>query len=44
MPEQIHQPVAIMFTDIGGYTALMGKDEQKAMELLKVNREIQKRL
>ena len=38
------QLAAIMFTDIVGYTALMGKDEQKAMELLKVNREIQKPL
>lgn len=31
-----------MFTDIVGYTALMGNDEQKAFELLKKNREIQK--
>jgi TolB-like protein/Flp pilus assembly protein TadD len=29
-----------MFTDIVGYTALMGKDEQKAFEILKKNREI----
>jgi len=35
---------AIMFTDIVGYTALMGKDEQKAMELLKFNRDTQKPL
>ena len=33
---------AIMFTDIVGYTALMGNDEQKAFELLKKNRQIQK--
>ncbi len=33
---------AIMFTDIVGYTALMGKDEQKAFELLEKNRQIQK--
>jgi class 3 adenylate cyclase len=33
---------AIMFTDIVGYTAMMGNDEQKAFELLKKNREIQK--
>ncbi|MEO5582005.1 MAG: adenylate/guanylate cyclase domain-containing protein [Saprospiraceae bacterium] len=39
---QIRQLAAIMFTDIVGYTALMGKDEQKAFELLKINREIQK--
>ena len=31
-----------MFTDIVGYTALMGKDEQKAFELLEKNRQIQK--
>ncbi|MBL0130824.1 MAG: hypothetical protein IPP43_06625 [Chitinophagaceae bacterium] len=34
------QLAAIMFTDIVGYTALMGKDEQKAVELLNKNREI----
>jgi len=27
------QLAAIMFTDIVGYTALMGRDEQKAFEL-----------
>ena len=32
---QISQLVAIMFTDIVGYTALMGADEKKAFELLK---------
>jgi hypothetical protein len=32
---QSRQLAAIMFTDIVGYTALMGKDEQKAFELLK---------
>jgi hypothetical protein len=31
-----------MFTDIVGYTALMGNNEQKAFELLRKNREIQK--
>ena len=36
------QLAAIMFTDIVGYTALMGKDEQKAFELLNKNRQIQK--
>jgi len=36
------QLVAIMFTDIVGYTALMGSDEQKAFGLLQKNREIQK--
>jgi class 3 adenylate cyclase len=39
---QIRQLAAIMFTDIVGYTAMMGKDEQKAFELLRKNREIQK--
>ncbi len=42
MSGQSRQLAAIMFTDIVGYTALMGKDEQKAFELLKINREIQK--
>jgi len=36
------QLAAIMFTDIVGYTALMGKDEQKAFEFLDINRGIQK--
>jgi len=31
-----------MFTDIVGYTALMGEDEEKAFELLKKNRRIQR--
>lgn len=39
---QSRQLAAIMFTDIVGYTALMGSDEQKAFELIKVNRELQK--
>jgi adenylate cyclase len=42
MPDQPRQLAAIMFTDIVGYTALMGDDEQKAFELLKKNRDIQK--
>jgi len=36
------QLAAIMFTDIVGYTALMGRDEQKAFEYLSKNRRIQK--
>ncbi len=32
---QSRQLAAIMFTDIAGYTALMGKDEQKAFEQIK---------
>ena len=39
---QTRQLAAIMFTDIVGYTALMGNDEQKAFELLDRNRQIQK--
>ena len=39
---QTRQLAAIMFTDIVGYTALMGNDEQKAFELLKKNRALQK--
>ena len=39
---QTRQLAAIMFTDIVGYTALMGKDEQKAFDLLNKNRAIQK--
>jgi adenylate cyclase len=38
------QLAAIMFTDIVGYTALMGEDEQKAFDLLRKNRELQKPL
>jgi class 3 adenylate cyclase len=41
---QSRQLAAIMFTDIVGYTALMGKDEQRAFELLKRNRSVQKPL
>ena len=32
---------AIMFTDIVGYTSLMGRDAEKGLELLRRNREIQ---
>jgi adenylate cyclase len=38
------QLAAIMFTDIVGYTALMGEDEERAFELLRKNRELQKPL
>ena len=45
MPEQTHrQLAAIMFTDIVGYTALMGKDFNKALELIRISKEIQKPL
>ena len=36
------QLAAIMFTDIVGYTAIMGKDEEKAFSLLNKNRQIQR--
>ena len=39
---QSRQLAAIMFTDIVGYTALMGNDEKKAFELLNKNRRLQK--
>ncbi|MDQ3845738.1 MAG: adenylate/guanylate cyclase domain-containing protein, partial [Bacteroidota bacterium] len=38
------QLAAIMFTDIVGYTALMGEDEQRAFELLRKNRQLQRPL
>src|SRR3954468_18912372 len=38
------QLAAIMFTDIADYTALMGEDEQKAFEILRKNRQLQKPL
>lgn len=39
---QTRQLAAIMFTDIVGYTALMGKDEQKAFDIIQKNRSLQK--
>jgi len=41
---QSRQLAAIMFTDIVGYTALMGKDSAKALELVRISKEIQKPL
>jgi TolB-like protein/class 3 adenylate cyclase len=41
---QVRQLAAIMFSDIVGYTAMMGEDEQKAFDLLKKNRQLQKPL
>jgi TolB-like protein/class 3 adenylate cyclase/Flp pilus assembly protein TadD len=38
------QLAAIMFTDIVGYTDLMGKDQQKALTVLTKNRDLQKPL
>jgi TolB-like protein/Tfp pilus assembly protein PilF len=41
MPQE-RRLAAIMFTDVVGYTALMGEDERKAFDLLKKNRQIQR--
>ena len=38
------QLAAIMFTDIVGYTALMGKDSDKALELVRISKDFQKPL
>jgi TolB-like protein/class 3 adenylate cyclase len=43
MPET-RQLAAIMFTDIVGYTAMMGENEAGAYQLLKKNRQVQKPL
>ncbi|MCK5702819.1 MAG: tetratricopeptide repeat protein, partial [Cyclobacteriaceae bacterium] len=39
-----HRHAAIMFTDIVGYTALMGSDEDRAFETLRKSREIHTKL
>ncbi len=44
MPQQTRQLAAIMFTDIVGYTALMGKDSESALRLVGVSMGIQKPL
>jgi len=44
MPESTRQLAAIFFSDIVGYTALMGKDSDKALELIRISKEIQKSL
>jgi len=41
MPKS-RQLAAIMFTDIVGFTALMGSDENKTLEILEINRQIHK--
>jgi adenylate cyclase len=43
MPED-RRLAAIMFTDIVGYTALMGSDEDNAFQLLRKNRDLQRPL
>lgn len=42
MSESRRLLAAIMFTDIVGYTSLMGESEESALEILKKNRSIQK--
>lgn len=44
MTEPTRKLAAIMFTDLVGYTALMEKDEHRALKLLQKNREVQKPL
>ncbi len=44
MDNQHHRLSAIMFSDIVGYTTLMGSDEQRGIELLRKNRQIQRSL
>ncbi len=41
---QSRQLAAIMFTDIVGYTVLMGRDSNKVLELARISKEIQKPL
>jgi TolB-like protein len=43
-PSSVRKLAAIMFTDIVGFTALMGKDSGKAIKLVRNCREIQKPL
>ncbi len=38
------QLAAILFSDIVGYTALMGQDESSTLELVRKSRDIQKPL
>lgn len=42
MSEPSHQLAAIMFTDIVGYSTLIGKDEENALQILRKNRQIQR--
>jgi len=40
----VRRLAAIMFTDIVGYTKMMGEDEEKALSTLRINRETHKKL
>ncbi len=44
MTEQKRQLATIMFTDIAGFTTMMGSDENKTLQLLHNNRDLQKPL
>ncbi|MFY0686478.1 MAG: hypothetical protein JXQ90_04895 [Cyclobacteriaceae bacterium] len=44
MPNTTRQLAAVLFSDIVGYTALMGKDSAKALELVRISKDIQKPL
>jgi len=44
MSNQKHQLAAIMFTNIVGYSSLLERDEKKAFEYLRKNKQIHKRL
>jgi len=41
---QSHQLTAIMFADIVGYTKLIRRDSNKALELVRVSKDIQNHL
>jgi class 3 adenylate cyclase len=43
MPEK-RQLAAIMFTDIVGYTKMMGEDENAALSVLRKNRDVHKKM
>ena len=44
MEELLRKQAAIMFTDIVGYTAMMGSEEDRTFEVLGKNREIHSEL
>jgi hypothetical protein len=44
MPEQTRQLAAIMFTDIAGYTAMMGKNSNIALDLVRHSKLFQNQL
>lgn len=43
MPEPRRQLAAIMFTDIVGYTAMMGQNERETLNILRKNKEIHRK-